>query len=366
MLDGLGDTFASLLIILFTPPIGAILKHFLRLNAANLTPTAKMETRSSRGRASRLAELPPKAADTYQDSARRAPGPRNPPTLPTPTERLLVAVFPAILLFGSFFSLVSPQTRGAEFDPVTQSHSQASPPSYFAHKGNVFNRYFVKQGWAWVTASFALFALTHPALGAGSRRVQAFARYGVTTLWWFLVTQWFFGPALIDRGFRLTGGACEVVEGKVEEGRADAGEFFTAVACKAAGGRWAGGHDISGHVFLLVLGSGFLLQEVGWAVKRWAGLGAEERAVVMADGAVKGAGVESAGGFGEGRESGGDKFGLGGKVVLGVVGLNLWMLLMTAIYFHTWFEKVSWKKIPVSPRFFFSFRRLVLTLLIFV
>ncbi|CAI4218081.1 unnamed protein product [Parascedosporium putredinis] len=89
---------------------------------------------------------------------------------------------------------------GAEFDPVTQSHSQASPPSYFAHKGNVFNRYFVKQGWAWVTASFAFFALTHPALGAGSRRAQAFARYGVTTLWWILVTQWFFGPALIDRG----------------------------------------------------------------------------------------------------------------------------------------------------------------------
>lgn len=24
------------------------------------------------------------------------------------------------------------------------------------------------------------------------------------------VTQWFFGPAIIDRGFQLTGGACEL------------------------------------------------------------------------------------------------------------------------------------------------------------
>lgn len=33
--------------------------------------------------------------------------------------------------------------------------------------------------------------------------------------------------------------------------------------------------------------------------------------------------------------------GLGGKFAVGVIGLSVWMLLMTAIYFHTWFEKVS-------------------------
>ncbi|PKS10389.1 hypothetical protein jhhlp_002140 [Lomentospora prolificans] len=300
-----------------------------------------MDTAATRGRASRLAASSPKLSEEYQKSSSKTSESRNPPLIPTPSERLLAGLFPAILIFGTLFSIVSPQTRGADFDPVTQSHSQISPPSYFAHKGNVFNRYFVKQGWVWVTGSFALFALTHPALATGARKLQAFTRYGLVTLWWFLVTQWFFGPALIDRGFRLTGGACQVVTEKVEEGEADPAEFFTAVACKAAGGRWMGGHDISGHVFLLVLGSGFLLQEVGWAVARWAGKGREERAVMMKDGAVKGAGVESATGFGEGGERAEGKIGLGGKVVLGVVGLNLWMLLMTAIYFHTWFEKLT-------------------------
>jgi hypothetical protein len=117
------------------------------------------------------------------------------------------------------------------------------------------------------------------------------------------------------------------------------GEMVTAVACKAAGGKWKGGHDISGHVFLLVLGTIFLVQEAGWPILRWAGWRTEERSVVMADGAVKGAGVEAETAPGEGR--GQDGLGLGGKFVAAVVALSLWMLLMTAIYFHTWFEKVS-------------------------
>lgn len=66
--------------------------------------------------------------------------PRNPPALPTATERLGLAIFPGLLLFGALFSLVSPQTRGAAFDTAAQAHAQDAPPSYFAHKGNVFNR----------------------------------------------------------------------------------------------------------------------------------------------------------------------------------------------------------------------------------
>lgn len=44
-----------------------------------------------------------------------------------------------------------------------------------------------------------------------------------------------------------------------------------------------------------------------------------------------------------------DALGHGGKVVLAVVGLSAWMLLMTAIYFHTWFEKVCLQ--PDVPSF---------------
>ncbi|OTA90664.1 hypothetical protein M434DRAFT_397833 [Hypoxylon sp. CO27-5] len=268
---------------------------------------------------------------------------RNPPYLPTQTESLILLAYPTLLVFGTLFSLLSPQTRAAPYDAAHHSHVAAEAPSYFARKDNVFNVLFVKRGWAWISVAFAAFVATHPSFVGGSngavKRTRAVLRWALVTAWWVLVTQWCFGPAIIDRGFRFTGGKCEVAQEAVFEGTADKGEVFTAAACKAAGGRWSGGHDISGHVFLLVLGSYFLIQEVGWVVYRagFAG-GREERCVVMHDGAVKGAGVEA-----ERSGAGVDERGLGagGKFALGVVALCGWMLLMTAIYFHTWFEKLT-------------------------
>lgn len=164
------------------------------------------------------------------------------------------------------------------------------------------------------------------------------------------MTQWCFGPALIDRSFRFTGGQCELVDDRIETGTASHKDIVTGVACKAAGGTWKGGHDISGHVFLLVLGSYFLLQEVGWVLLRhWTRASAgpvsirDERNVVMQDGAVKSAAVEAellADTVGQRMVSAWDALGLGGKIAGGVVALSWWMILMTAIYFHTWFEKV--------------------------
>ncbi|KAK3939306.1 putative inositol phospholipid synthesis protein scs3p protein [Diplogelasinospora grovesii] len=270
---------------------------------------------------------------------------RTNPHLPTPTELALLAAYPALLGFGALFSLVSPETRGAGFDAYTQSYhpqDQHLAPSYFARKDNLLNILFVKRGWFWITVSFFVFIFTHPALQNTERRVRAAMRWGVVTAWWVFVTQWFFGPAIIDRSFRWSGGRCETAEVAVKEGEADTGDVFTAAACKAAGGRWFGGHDISGHVFLLVLGSYFLLQEVGWVVARFGGRNKkveEERSIVMHDGAVKGADTAVA------PEARTDKvhegLGLGGKFVLTIVGLCGWMLLMTAIYFHTWFEKLT-------------------------
>lgn len=278
---------------------------------------------------------------TMADTMSSSPS-RSSPYLPTPLECIALALFPAILLFGTLFSILSPTTRHAPYDHVTQSHSQdpAVAPSYFARKSNLFNVLFVKQGWAWLAAAFAAFLFTHPSTATATRRARAGIRWAVVTAWWFLVTQWCFGPAIIDRGFRWTGGKCEMAERELAMGDTSVGEMVTSVACKAAGGKWKGGHDISGHVFLLVLSSAFLMEEVGWAVLRWSNWGPDERAVVMHDGAVNGAGVEAEATAGEGR--GKAWLGLGGKFAAAVMGLNLWMLLMTAIFFHTWFEKVSW------------------------
>ncbi|KAL8810001.1 MAG: hypothetical protein Q9200_002940, partial [Gallowayella weberi] len=144
------------------------------------------------------------------------------------------------------------------------------------------------------------------------RRLQSILRWAVVTFWWMLVTQWCFGPALIDRGFTLTGGQCELMRDEgAKAAMGDVREFVTGAACKLAGGKWKGGHDISGHVFILVLGS--------------ASLGLEVLGAMIHD-----------------RSEDGPRLGKWGwRIVVGVVGMSWWMLLMTAAYFHTWFEKVS-------------------------
>ncbi|CAM1505210.1 Fc.00g108470.m01.CDS01 [Cosmosporella sp. VM-42] len=268
------------------------------------------------------------------------------PYLPTPVERIALGLFPLVLLFGTLFSILSPQTRSSPYDPVAQAHYQDSniAPSYFAKKSNIFNVVFVKRGWGWVTFAFMTFLFSHPSTGTPGfvltpRRFQAGLRWGMVTAFWFFVTQWFFGPAIIDRGFRWTGGRCEIAQREVEMGDTSLGEMVTAVACKASGGKWKGGHDISGHVFLLVLGTAFLMQEVGWSVLRWSGRQREERSVIMPDGALKSATVESESSIRQGARE--PALGVGGKFAVGIMGLSVWMLLMTAIYFHTWFEKFT-------------------------
>lgn len=120
----------------------------------------------------------------------------------------------------------------------------------------------------------------------------------------------------------------------------DTREFFTGAGCKLAGGQWKGGHDISGHVFLLVLGSAFLWMEILPVVLRYAGL-REERLVQMANGKIGNAKVEAQGASDVESEEDDDDGGRGGvSAPLAVAGLSWWMLLMTAAYFHTWFEKV--------------------------
>ncbi|APA10174.1 hypothetical protein SS1G_07403 [Sclerotinia sclerotiorum 1980 UF-70] len=274
--------------------------------------------------------------------------PRRSPFLPTPFESILLSIYPATLLLGSIFSVLSPDVRASEYSAALQSHTPSTAPSYFAKKSNIFNQWFVKKGWAWITASYFFFLLTHPSTGPPGvltvtpRRLRGFLRYAVVTTWWIFVTQWFFGPAIIDRGFIITGGQCDMVDA-AEKGHVDMDDtrqFLTGVACKAVGGKWRGGHDISGHVFLLVLGSMFLFQEVLHVVLRSSGI-KEERTIVMEDGAIKSADVEAPPqNEAEGLNQDG-WLGLSVRIILGVAGLSLFMLAMTAMYFHTWFEKFT-------------------------
>lgn len=110
----------------------------------------------------------------------------------------------------------------------------------------------------------------------------------------------------MDRTFIVTGGTCRAVaeDPSVREKMGTAAVVATSAACKVAGGSWSGGHDLSGHTFLLTHASLFLWSEVApglmtgdWDVGVWS--------------------------------------------VVACLGIWWWMLLMTGVYFHTWREKVS-------------------------
>jgi hypothetical protein len=252
----------------------------------------------------------------------------------------LLLVYPIILALGSTWSVLSPS-----FDPQALGMNQDVKPNYFAGKGNLVNQYFVKLGWLWTTLAFTLLQLTTrpPAASKQKHYVQAAIRYAIVTSSWYLVTQWFFGPALIDRSFTITGGHCEAPA--PNEPGFDIKSSITyptissAYTCKSSGGRWRGGHDISGHVFILVLSSAFLLYESfladahsqhpnvspSVAAKLAHELTEEERKAV--------GGWES--------EAVAKLTVYARWFLYGVVALDLWMIMMTAIWFHTWLEKLS-------------------------
>lgn len=292
---------------------------------------------------------------------------------PTSLPAVALLVYPATLLLGSLFSILSPTARPSR-DSYTQPaaplapslasdlHLAENPVNYFARKNNIFNVYFVKIGWLWTTAALVsllvfspLYSSSHPQSASQQetrfrRTLQAVLRYALITTAWYLSTQWFFGPAIIDRGFVATGGKCErALEevGKMGLGGSnptDLEVLFTAATCKAAGGAWRGGHDISGHVLMLVLATSHLAFEV---------IGASAPAFLSR--------------FGLNADTGRDRKASDAdsnlpletnsfartctlRLVWGVIGLGWWMLFMTAIWFHTWLEKVC----GVSNRFSIS------------
>ena len=303
----------------------------------------------------------PKFSTNPPSSKRRPATSKTLTTFIQPAEALLLLTYPALLLLGSLFSLLDPSARAAPYSAASQSHPPDAAPNYFALKKNVFNIWFVKVGWFWFTVAWAVWVVMGMGMMGGNRshktplsqkgrivelddgddeeeeeeeeekqededqdgifiltpqKLQSILRWLVVTFWWMLVTQWCFGPALIDRGFRLTGGQCELMRSDTaRQDMSDVREFVTGAACKLAGGTWKGGHDISGHVFILVLGSATLGLEVLGAMVNDQRAEAEEKQARLG------------------------KWGWG--IVVGVVGMSWWMLLMTAAYFHTWFEKVS-------------------------
>lgn len=270
------------------------------------------------------------------------------PWLPTAAELLLLSAYPITLLLGSLFSAISPDTRHAPYDPIRQSHPPSQAPSYFAKKSNFLNVGFVRLGWLWTSLAASCFIMLHSTTGPRAalvltpRRLRGLLRIGLCTVWWFLITQWFLGPSLMDRLFIASGGFCEE---KLNEdgswgigGKGSMADVLAGASCKMSGGIWQGGHDLSGHVFLLVLGSSMLWQEMLPLLMALIAAG-EKRTVLGKRGRER---VRDAATLEQ------ETIELGGTVKFGflVLALSWFMLFNTAAYFHTWPEKVRSPPFP--------------------
>jgi len=375
-----------------------------------------MATRRTKNGASQPITSPPTSTSTTTTTTTThpAPPPSHSPYTPTSTETLLLSIYPLTLFLGAAFSHLSPTLRPpynlSTYNVLKQSFQpQNLAPSYFAQKRNVFNVYFVKRGWFWCSLALLMFvalvargrAAPHPDVRRRReadmdhterrherdqrirRRWQALLRWTFATGAWVLVTQWCFGPALIDRGFAWTGGICDLATANVYSPAPDSSDIkqtasvLTHAACSMAGGSWQGGYDISGHVFILVLGSGMLWMEMlPFLAAGWRGLGVG-RILTTANGNVERVGgVQdelAAASSGQAIRSVSDAThkvssaarhemeahpqlqqgvqatintakGLkhyAAAMALVIALLSWWMLLMTAAFFHTWFEKLS-------------------------
>ncbi|CAI2183692.1 6206_t:CDS:1 [Funneliformis geosporum] len=174
------------------------------------------------------------------------------------------------------------------------------PESYWSSRSNIINKLFVKVGWFWTTIVFIIYAI-RVIHNNKLEQIKSIVRWGFATLYWYIFTQWFFGPSVMDRVFVITGGVCSN----------KTSETFEAHVCRRGGGDWNNGHDVSGHCFLLIHASLFMLEEASVLFHRSNNWSETMKNKIL------------------------------NWFFVGLLLLWWWMLLMTAVYFHTLWEKFT-------------------------
>lgn len=161
-----------------------------------------------------------------------------------PLELMVLLLYPLTISLGQLISFTTSLISSA-----------ASEANYFTSKGNIINQVFVKRGWFWTVVLLGYYLYQHKSLIRN--KLKVISRILLSTVWWILFTQWFFGIPIMDRVFVASGGEC-VLNEATSVTRA-INEFdkdqASSLSCRKLRGQWVGGHDPSGHVFLLVHGS---------------------------------------------------------------------------------------------------------------
>ncbi|KAK4047146.1 hypothetical protein OIV83_005598 [Microbotryomycetes sp. JL201] len=345
-------------------------------------------TRSRNGAAAGGAPSPSPSTRVDQATTRRTVEP--PLTLSTPHLQPLATVLLCTCILGTVISVyyVRPEvtalrsrlpaahlTRfelGRKLQHASDSQFPVPTLPYFADKRNIINQLFVKSAWAWTTLAFVLhsastYLSTYDAPAASPARISLsgpsrFAvltvnvrRYLLATLYWYYLTQrsWFgmSYPSVSRYILMKTGATCvpsalssspnenanpmnqidDIVSAFSSE---SSGHSEFGKACVGARGEfWRGGHDVSGHTFMMVHTTLFLYQLIAPTLplvfpslykKSFSDKSKTTKTTYSpveqpAPLAVK----------------------LTTYFALAIMALSWWMLLMTSLFFHSPSEKMS-------------------------
>lgn len=217
---------------------------------------------------------------------------------------------------------------------------------------NVLNQLFVKQAWLWTTIAFFLHSmvayLLHPNIPTASRislndptpfsvLMANIRRYLLATLYWYYLTQstWF-GlkyPSISRAILMRTGATCvpSALGSNDAMGQFSSQAGGAGVCTGQRGEYWKGGHDVSGHTFMLVHSTLFLYQLIApslpYVFPNW------YRPTPHSNDAEVTYEVKQP-----------EAPGLMKVTVYGTIALMAiwwWMLLMTSLFFHSPAEKLS-------------------------
>jgi len=237
---------------------------------------------------------------------------------------IAISLISAILFFGTLYSVVYNTYLDTSNPLLTYLPHPLSTTHYFATKSNPLNVYFIKKSWGWVTAAFFFSWFTSPPQTQTIRRIF---KYLTLLVVWLIFTSWFFGPAILERVIAASGGQCFIASPSGDpiivpqdfcNGKTtltpEITMLFTSTFTMPPGWkavpRLRKGHDVSGHVFILTMSALFLFDQLRPSFRvahdQWSPL--HRWAIVT-------------------------------NIV--VIGICLFAIGTTAVYFHTPFEKFT-------------------------
>ncbi|KAJ8522437.1 hypothetical protein ONZ45_g944 [Pleurotus djamor] len=240
-------------------------------------------------------------------------------------EKITFAVSSLLLACGTVYSIAYNTYLDTSNPLLTNLPHPLQASHYFANKSNILNVLFIKRAWGWTSlAFFALFATSPRRI----RTVNRFVSWIAATLVWVAFTGWFFGPALLERVIVASGGECMVSLPSGEALSVPHQYCYTKTTITTDShphlftstdllpGDWRGrprlrkGHDVSGHIFLLIMSLLFLANQLNLSLR-----------------------VNSS------SWSPFHQIAVGATLAL----IAAWLLavLTTAVYFHSPFEKVT-------------------------